>query len=723
MSDPARPASRIPLMLLVALLAALFAALPATFIDPPGNDLLLHGHMTEGAADALGEHGWAAFQDPWLDGPNWGYPLLHSYPHLAHQAAAVVAMAGIEPYQAMALLMAAMALLIPLGCFVGGRWLGLTRERAALGALVAATLRSADIYGHTPLSYSFEGAGLAPQALGGVLAALAIPALVAAAHPPEGSTLAGWARWRRLALAATLMSLVVRAHLVAGWVVPLVAGVLVVGGALLARRSEMGGGSLLPSLGRRLGWLALAGVGAAVLAAGFLIPFASDLSAVNDSAMEAGGRSYGLLDVLKGVLGGRFLDGGRPGVWTAALALGLMGLVRASSPVARPLAVSLFALVLLMAGRATWGDWMNELPLLGRFHDQRYLLGIHLVVPWLIATTAPEGVTWLRARIGGAARLAPMASLAALAAATALAMIGGAKQLTIARQAGSDLQSWRPSIEGVEAAGADLSAGGSILATFPNELVASTTAMSWLQRQGVATVGRPMHHYSHGFEMGWWFTRNPESASAEGAAALGLAGLLHRNEEGYRLQGVGSSFPDASLVRADLLMESPGASLDGLSLAWWQSGAWRVAQHPAVALGARQESGDFARRGFIESPAPSLLAGLPDGSRMGAVLDGGAPIRGMGSRTLRVRADHSDAWLKVAMSWHPRLQATVDGEVVPTSLLLPGHVGVRVPTGEHEVVLRWRPAPWRGPWAALNVLLVAGLLGVTWRARRPGDGT
>ena len=70
------------------------------------------------------------------------------------------------------------------------------------------------------------------------------------------------------------------------------------------------------------------------------------------------------------------------------------------------------------------------------------------------------------------------------------------------------------------------------------------------------------------------------------------------------------------------------------------------------------------------------------------------------------------------MSWHPGVRATVDGAETEVALLVPGHVGVRLPPGEHEVVVSWEVPAVRGAWAAGNVLAVLGLGVFAGRRRR-----
>ena len=85
-------APRLPAVLVgIALVVNIAAAISASHIDPPANDLLLHGQMVERATSTLADFGWSAFQDPWFPELNGGFPLFHHYPHLPHQWTAAAA--------------------------------------------------------------------------------------------------------------------------------------------------------------------------------------------------------------------------------------------------------------------------------------------------------------------------------------------------------------------------------------------------------------------------------------------------------------------------------------------------------------------------------------------------------------------------------------------------------------------------------------------------------
>lgn len=692
------------LLLGAALVAALAAAIPASFFDPPASDLLLHGHMAAGAAATLQEHGWTAFQDPWFHGVNWGAPLFHSYPRLAHQVAAVLSLAtGIDPYACVALLMGLAVVALPLATYQGARWLGLAPDRAALAAVVAATLRSADAYGHSPLSYGFDSAGLLPQAMGGALAALGIGAWLCASAPTGDSALAGRSHAIRIAVAAVVVSLAARCHLPSGWIAAVIAAVL-----LLARVPDR----------RSVIRFGLVGLGAAVLSIGFLHPFAADLSAVHDIARGPEGRSYGAARVLRELASGVYLDGGRPGLWTPAFAIGLWILIRRrAAPLQRGLVAATAVILVLFAGRATWGLWMSALPVLGRFHDQRYLLGLHLLAPLVVAVGAVEILAPLRRRDP---RAPTLVGFLAVGMATVLTVGAAGTQLRLVQGARADLAAWEPSVAPLLDRLEALPDGGGVAMAGPDVLAGSTTTMSWLIRRGVPSVGRTLHHYTHGYEVAGWTSRDhAEPLTDEQAQVLLLQGRVTPD---LALLPTGSR--DVDLVCSDLLLTTAGPSLNGFGVAWWQSGAWLARQHPTIDLGvgAGPDPARYRRTGSIDAPDPSLLAGLPVCKEGGQIRSASPPVRGAGARRVTVQVDQPGRWLRFGQSWHPRWEVTVDGAPSRPFLLLPGNIGVPLEPGEHEVVLTWRVPAWRGALAGLNVLLVLGLLGIGLGPRRWARG-
>ena len=154
------------------------------------------------AADTLSSEGWASFQDPWFPELNGGAALFRAYPHLPHQVLALASVAtGSDPWQLLSLGVFLGVLLLPLCFYTGARTLGLSQSTAALSALAAVTFRCMDPYGHDLFGYGPDGKGLFGQLWGMNLAALALPAALAAVLPGGGG-LRRWSPWARALLAA-----------------------------------------------------------------------------------------------------------------------------------------------------------------------------------------------------------------------------------------------------------------------------------------------------------------------------------------------------------------------------------------------------------------------------------------------------------------------------------------------------------------------------------------
>ena len=439
-----------PALLLLAVACAAVPAWLASRVEPPGNDLGLHGMLVDGAATTLRDHGWTAFQDPWFEHPGGGYPVFHAYPHLPHQLMAAVCVAtGADRWTVLGAGCLLMVLLLPLAVFAGGRVLGLSPPQAAFAAVVAATLRCADPYGHGTLNYGFESLGMVGQLWGMVLAAVVFPAWATAC---AGRDETRPARAVRLLLAAAGVSLVLRTHFPTAWVMALAAGVYVVASGPLA------------GLPARVARYAAVGVLAAVLSLGFLVGFVRDLDAmvVVDLEHDWKLRSLGALAVLGRLVRGEYLDGLARAPWTPALLTAAGWIVgrwvreRRALADTGLLAAAVVGLVLLF-GRHTWGDWVDSLPVVGRFHDHRYLLGLHLLAPWVVAV----GLAGLWAALGGTAR---RVRLPVAVGAVGLAVVVHGMATWI------DLRSWREGTAEFQRLEAETEALAGVAVTEPGRL-------------------------------------------------------------------------------------------------------------------------------------------------------------------------------------------------------------------------------------------------------------
>jgi len=687
---PTRDPSRLVLALAVAICGLI--GLLAGRVPAAGNDLLLHGHAIEAATEALRHGGWAAFQDPWVTDHAGGYALFRHYPSLAHRFVAVFGLV-LGPWAAMQLWLGLGIALLPVAAFVGARWLGQSREQAAVAALVLATMRCGDGFGHAPLNYSITGGyGIWGQLAGALALTLTVPAVYAVA---KGAGLSRWSGAQRLALAALLASLVVRTHL------PSAAVLFVVGlGAL--------------TLGRA-GWgrLVAAGVGAAALSAVFLGEFLPGLALTGDETLAGSlkNESYGLGPVLSGLVSGRWIDWGT-GIWSAlavlAAALGLRQGGRG-----RWLGAMWWGFVLLFAGRATWGDWVDGVPLFGRFHDQRWQLGFQVLTPWLVAELVP----WRPGQRVFGPRLPPGLGRGLVLVAAAVGVLAqGSGLVRDARGVAAEQARWaqlasalEPQLRALPPA-AVLAAGG----PGPGGLDAVDAA----SRLGITTVADPRQHYGPlGESMPlWeaWVDGRLEGRPPPGPADLRSVGASHAllwTPSGPTIQALPpspGSAPGARLVRSDLALERAGPALDGATLAWLHMGLGAGRQHPRLV--AAGEDLDAPRRGRLADQDPGLFAGLSAGDLAGSLAvtprpDGGAAVA----------LDGAEGWLMVARAWHPGWAVTVDGAPREHRFLFPGYVGVEVAAGDAEVVVAWPARSGLGVRALLALLV--WLAGFAWLIR------
>jgi hypothetical protein len=709
-------ARKVGLLLLgLALLINLGAAASAAHVDPPANDYLLHGQMITRAAHSLTHEGWTQFQDPWFPELNGGYPLFHHYPHLPHQWTAVAAAVfKADGFAAMAAANFLLVLLLPLAVFVGGRWLGLGRDAAGIAAIVVATARSLDGFGHTPLGYGLSGHGLFGQLWGMAFAALAFPAwLTAVEH--SGAGLGRLKPTGRILVAGVLTSLVIRSSLPAAFLV-----------GLCALAASLGAGPLREIPLRMARFSAVAGV-AGVLSLGFLIPFAADLGAMNSTILELVPErrdSVGMLRVLGRLGFGHYLGL----LWSWMLIAAVVGAAvtwRVRSPVERGLAVALGVSILLLFGRATWGDWVGALPLVGRFHDHRYLLGLHLLAPWGIgagiAAALPALKRVLEERLGD--RFDDRLPTALLLLVVALAALSYLPALTADRRQRAETD------EAFEAVRLQLDAvleqaravDGPVAWGPEDSMLGGTTRLSWLRRHGVPTFGRPLHHYSFVHDFAGYWTRSAASGAPLVPADLVAAGVA-------RVLPDGPTAPvGARLVRADLVVSAVGSDFQGFPIRWFADGIHLRGQHPVMAPRGQVPTERFQAKIAIEDRDASALLALKPAPELGQVRsrpatdepDAGGRFTDGPPFRYEVDVLERPAWLLIPVGWHPRWTVTVDGRPATFAMLTPGWLGVALPkTGPSTVEAAWRAAPWRGPWAGANIVLCFLLLLLPWVTRR-----
>ena len=733
--------ARMPmLLLLVACVTNVGAAISASLVPAAACDLTLHGQMVESALLALTEQGWTAFQDPWLPDLNGGFALFHVYPHFSHQVTALaVALFGLDAWTALSAGCFLVVFALPLLVYCGARTLGFGRWASALAALFLATMRSADAWGHAPIEYGFiDGRGMYAQLWGMGIATMALPAWVAACAP-DGAGMSRIPRASRLLVAALLLSILLRTHLPSAWVVLLVTPVIV-----------MLWGPLRELAGRLL---RLAGVGAAAIALslGFLLPFIRDLDAVSNAVLEPRNvtASVGAVEVMHRLMRGDYLDGGGVGPWTLVF-VGVVALVvcqialprfrRAADPRLVALGAAIALSLALLFGRETWGDWVESVPMFGRFMDHRYLLGLHLLAPWFVAL----GCVQLAERVH---RERPRAAVAAGLIVVFLSVLFQIRvevdDLQTSAEHRSLLGAFEQELEPIITEAKARPFEPVVLGGASPE-PAGVDAMELLQHSGVSVRGTPSHTYAYvgEFTSYWsaWMAGVADlrdgpirQADLRAAAASRLllpperpSGSAAETPPGrgwsiHDLAPTPEQFGDVLLVRSDLLYNSPAQTLDGFSIAWFHSGAHLVRQHPTIAVGryAVETTERYARVAQSTDRDPTVLDGLPVALALGEIIEvgrGGGPF----DRRVVVESTDPNTWLLVGIAWHPGWRALVDGQDWPVRMLCPGFLGVQLPPGHSEVELLWTVPAWRGVWAASNTALCLAIAGfVVMTAVRP----
>ena len=717
-----------------SLLITLVPAFLASRVDPPGNDLALHGVLLEGGVEALREHGWNVFQDPWFPRPNGGYSIFHSYPHLVTQTQAFLCwLTGIDPWRMLGAGAFLAVMLMPLLAFAGARMLGLSPGGAAVAAVVVATMRTGDAYGHSSLAYGFESYGLYGQLWSMSIGSVAFGAWMAASLP-GGAGLARLSTAGRVLAAALLLGLVLRISYPAAWVLVLVTGTAVV---VAGPVQELPG---------RLVRYGLVGIVGGILAAGFLVPFFRDLDAVVTVTIEYVWklRSIGAMAVMGRLLAGQYLDGVAHGPWTPLLLLSFGWTLwawvrrRSPSPILRGLTCGCAVAVLLLFGRETWGDWMDRVPVIGRFHDHRYLLGLQLLAPLLIAAGVQD--LWPRLPRRLARVRVPVAAGVVLVAVVAHGMAGWV-----------DWRTWRSTVPRFEAFAAEIDPLVQRSLADPDARLAlgivdedqgGTNILWWLRRQGVNASGRPLHQFSAVRDMlvFWTSWMDGTSQLRHGPVApvdlhpLGISRLAvpagtDRDPLGHEwlLEPLPDDLGawqmldaphdpafvgDVGLVRSDLLVRAEGLDMDGFTIAWFLSGLHAVAQYPSmdVGLGPAPPEELYERVVRVTDRDVEVLEGLPGTThqalgRIAGVESGSRPAE----RRVSVEVTAEGAWLWIGHSWHPQWRATVDDRPAPVTMLTPGVLGLPLTPGTHDVAVWWYVPAWRGPWAVFNALAYLGI--------------
>ncbi len=683
------------------------------------NDSALHSEMVRFAtqqirAGHLPLTGWF----PYL---GEGSPLFLHYQSLGATIGGALGLA-IGPDNAFAWLLYLLLATWPISVYLGVRWLGWSRLAAALAAVLSPFVMSTLGIGYEQRTYLTIGYGLWSQ----LFAMWTLPLAWGLAWRAMQS--------RRHLLGATLaISATIAFHFLTGYLAIAGIGLAFAASATPLRVRLRRCGELIAGVVLTSAWVVVPLIGL------------SNYSSINEFLQHGPDvNSYGARQALAWLLTGALFDANRPMVLTVFVLLGLVLIIwrSATEPRARYLLLLFLLSLLLFFGPTTFSLLPHLVPGGHDLFFRRFLMGVQLagliaagiVLAWcweraqhvarwaqreLALGTAPRGtrllITLVSAAIGLAVLVAPMwGSLTSTTAAEAQ---------NISTQRAADMQQGAqiaPLIADITRLGGRVYAG---LPVPPDQLggwgsefqVGAVPVFKYLASQNIDEVGFTLRTSS--------LMTDPEVYFDEDLPAdyplFGIRWLLY---PAGRIPIV----PAHLVLRSGpyLLYELPTAGL--LQLVTVQGAI--TANRGDIGL----KTADFVRSARASVPVyPALAyAGHPALPATGAPLSGGKLgsvnrasidlVEGHVSASVMVRRT---SVLLLKVSYDPGWHATVDGHSVPTAIIAPAYIGIRLSPGAHLVTLTYAGGGGAGPLLVLAALTILLLLGLRyWQGRAsPAD--
>ena len=675
-----------------------------------GNDRVMHLLFSETAVQAITRG--QDFTDPWLGTMGMGIPAFHHYQHLPHVSVALVHVGtlGVFPLADMLRWTTYLLLsLFPLSIYWSLRRFGFDQLTAAMGGLVASLIVTPGIFGFGYISYVWRGHGLYSQ----LWAMLLMPPAIAIGYRVlrEGR---GYF-WATLLLAATLMS-----HVLYVYMAFLTLGILTLIQPIQISNPMSLAGTLLRSW-RRLIILFLLVV---VVTSYFLVPFFLDLEYFNRSVWTDPRKfnSYGHSALVSSLVSGQLFDGvNRIPSLTYLVFLGFIVclLRRRNERHLIPIAIFLLWLMLYF-GRETWGSLIDLLPFSRDIHMHRFIGGVHLGGIFLIAVALAAPLRWA---VSQSSIWRGWYVTAALSL-TMLVLLPAYSERTSYLQ--GNALGLRKSHEGLDVMSQELSALLEKLKQLPPGRVYAGQKMppgrrqNWgyryniglirpydlLHAEGLDMVGKTYHGYSLNsdvmieFDERRWDHYNLYNARyvvppkdiefPEFVQPLQQFGRLYL----YQVKTTGYF----DLVDSRMAFAGDRDDFNPASLSWLESGLPRAKQYPVVSLDGFQDVGS-------QLPLAEASSAISEVRISTARSRGGITSEEVGGNffAAAVRVER-DSTLLIKATYHPNWQATVDGEKADTFMVMPGFMGVRLASGDHQVRVEYQPRSFR------LVLLVLGLV-------------
>jgi hypothetical protein len=673
------PALRELAALGVALTTALvvfLALIPELRIQSPDlNDSALHQALAVRADESLSRSESAL--DFWFADVGLGFPVFHHYQPLPHLTLVVVsrllgrtvAIATIYRWSIGVLLA-----LLPLSMYGAMRRMGFDPLTSAATALLTPLVSAPALYGLGFESYLWAGSGLYAQLFASVLAPLAFAESYRAVTSG-----------RRLALAALLVAATFLSQLVYGYIVALSTVAFIVPAVDRSRRAVR---------------LALLLVTAFAAAAWFFVPALRDAAFANHSVWEDPTKwdSLGARNVVTYLVRGDLFDYRRQvPIVTLLVVIGIVCAFLHRHE--RPLILASLGIgwLVLYFGRPTWGLLIDGLPLAREIPLHRFIGGVQL---FAIPLAAVGFAFVLRLLRPGRSRARMI--LAAAVAVVLLAPAARERAAYVRWSAGLKADSKRafdrdrdlaPLLDQLQ----HLEGGRAYvgLPRFPdlNLKVGGVPLNALLLTHGIDSVGFLWHSMSLPGDVQLWFDPYDEAM----CRAFGVRYVVM--EAGRRpppfsrtLVSIGRyrvhEIPGVSyfgLADVPIAVDAPAHRLYDVGLAWLRHGLGSVDLYPALTLGHQQPADipvlpfDLLEPDRLDSAIPRHPSGPGEIAR---IFDRWA---------VEVTLERPAAAI-LRVSFHPGLQATVDGQPARPFPVTPGFAAVQVPKGRHVVRFTYVPA-------------------------------
>ncbi|CCM62017.1 hypothetical protein [Candidatus Microthrix parvicella] len=678
------------------------------------NDAAFHEAMVDWASGRVGAGHLPL--DGWFNRLSSGLAQFHHYQSLPHSVTGLLGWAvGAE--SAFVWTNWALWTTWPIAVAVAARAFGLRPRAAALAAVCSPLLVSATGYGFELFSYSWLGNGLWSQLWGMWVAPLALA--WSARAVAEG---------RRFGRAGAAVALTVACHLPTAWFVLLCLGLWP-----LVRPSQWR---------QRVPRTIVLAVGSLAMSAWVLVPLLTDQWATNDSAFDAGGDfpdSFGWRKVGGWLVHGDLTDRGRLPVIAllggAGLVLALLRWRREPTRWARELPAVLLLGTILFVGRDPFAPIIDLLPGADQVFLHRYHVAIQLVVILLAGVALDRLGAVVFDAVGRHTRVAP--SIGA-----------GTRRWALVRSVGAAVLAL-----------VILTPALAERARFANE------DASWIAQQAEAdtTRGAALEEL-----LGYAADRGPGKVYAGRINNWGDGFLIGRAPIPimlgyYPVSSIGFNLRIASLS-ADVetyLDDTDAAQLRRFGVRWVIQAANRqrpvgthlVALVDGLALYEVPDSGWISvvdtvgeplrttRAELGETAREELAADRPPWQARVVNLEGRTPAEPTASdassspgppgtvseSTVDLDGGRFEVDVEMgrpgvvtaATNFHPRWEARVDGEVVPTQMVTPSFLGVAVPEGRHRVEFVYRAYPLYWWWLLVAAIALAALY---WWPRRRGTG-